>query len=115
MGFIPRRLIKQDLNQFDVLVNDTDNIYFGVQDIPGTLVQGRSAIKLTGSDFLKENVPLKIEILDAAGETIYNQPVRFGYTRAGGGNVRPTLGFSYLSLEVYNYNAAGRGELTILG
>ena len=70
MGFIPRRLIKQDLNQFDVLVNDTDNIYFGVQDIPGTLVQGRSAIKLTGSDFLKENVPLKIDSSFAHWQTL---------------------------------------------
>ncbi len=64
MGFIPRRRIIENLNTTQVFVQDTQNEYFIVQDIPDTFVQGRSAFKVFGSQFLKKDVPLKIEILD---------------------------------------------------
>ena len=43
MGFIARRLIKQDLESVDVLVNDIQNEYFNVVELPTTFTQGRSA------------------------------------------------------------------------
>ena len=55
MGFIPRRRIKENLKDVQVFLDDRDNTVFKVQDIPDTFVQGRSAFKIFGSDFLKEN------------------------------------------------------------
>ena len=66
MGFIPRRRIKENLREVDVFIDDTENRFINVQDVPETFVQGRSAFKLFGSEFLKPNVPIKIEILDNA-------------------------------------------------
>jgi len=53
MGFIAKRLIKQDLNLVDVLIQDTQNEYFNVVEMPTTFTQGRSAFKIFGSEFLK--------------------------------------------------------------
>ena len=75
MGVLTRRLIKQDLDKVDVFLQDTNNEYFVVQDIPNTFTQGRTTFKIFGSNFLKDDVPLKIEILDKLGNTVYVQPV----------------------------------------
>ena len=64
MGFIPRRRIKENLKDVQVFLVDRDNTVFKVQDIPDTFVQGRSAFKIFGSELLKPNVPLKIEIIE---------------------------------------------------
>ena len=64
MGFIPRRRIKENLRELDVFIEDTNNSIFIVQELPDTFVQGRTAFKIFGSNFLKENIPLKIEILE---------------------------------------------------
>ena len=78
MGFIPRRRIKENLREVEVFLEDRDNSIFKVQDVPDTFVQGRSAFKIFGSRLLKPNVPLKIEILDKNGNTVYTQPVIYG-------------------------------------
>ena len=54
MGFIPRRRIKENLNQVDVYYTDTDNNIFVVQVVPDTFVQGRAAFKIFGSSLLVE-------------------------------------------------------------
>ena len=66
MGFIPRRRIKENLRELDVFLEDMDNRIFVIQDLPDTFVQGRTAFKIFGSEFLKPDIPLKIEILDKA-------------------------------------------------
>ena len=111
MGFIPRRRIIENLNTFEVFVEDTQNEYFIVQDIPDTFVQGRSAFKIFGSQFLKKNVPLKIEILDKNGNTLYIQPVKYGQ------GISPKLPYRYITVEVYPppINVPGEAELVILG
>ena len=111
MGFIPRRRIIENLKTFEVFIEDTQNEYFIVQDIPDTFVQGRSAFKLFGSQFLKKNVPLKIEILDKNGNTLYIQPVKYGQ------GISPKLPFRYITVEVYPppINVPGEAELVILG
>ena len=111
MGFIARRLIKQDLENVQVLINDTGNDYFNLVEIPSTFVQGRSAFKIFGSDFLKQGVPLKIEILDKEGDSVYVQPVKYGQA------VSPKLPYRYISVEVYPppINVPGEAELVILG
>ena len=116
MGVLPRRLIKQNLSQVEVFLEDTRNDYFAVQDIPDTFTQGRSSFKIFGSDFLKENIKLKIEILDVAGETVYVEPIKYKYRRDQNGILRPTLPFTYITVEVYrDINTSGAAELTILG
>ena len=111
MGFIPRRRIIENLNTTQVFVQDTQNEYFIVQDIPDTFVQGRSAFKVFGSQFLKKDVPLKIEILDKSGNTVYVQPVKYGQ------GISPKLPYRYISVEVYPppFNVPGEAEIVILG
>ena len=111
MGFIPRRRIKENLRDVQVFLEDRDNTVFKVQDIPDTFVQGRSAFKLFGSEFLKPNVKLKIEILDKVGNTVYVQPVKYGEIFS------PKLPYRYVSVEVYPppINLPGEAELVILG
>ena len=36
MGFIPRERIKQNLTNVDVFIEDTENEYIKVQDVPDT-------------------------------------------------------------------------------
>ena len=111
MGFIPRRLIRENLRDVDVFYEDRDNRIFKVQDIPDTFVQGRSAFKIFGSQFLQPDVSLKIEIIDKGGNTVYTQPVKYGQLSS------PKLSFRYISVEVYPppYNFPGEAELIILG
>ena len=110
MGFLPKERIKQNLKKVDVFLEDTENEYIRVQDIPDTFVQGRSAFKLFGSEFLKVNVPLKIEILDKSGNTVWVEPVRYGQESS------PKLPYRYVTVEVYPppYNIPGEAEIVIL-
>ena len=111
MGFIPRRRIKENLRELDVFIEDTNNSIFIVQELPDTFVQGRTAFKIFGSNFLKENIPLKIEILDRDGNPVWTQPVIYGQKSS------PSLPYRYISVEVYPppYNVPGNAELTIVG
>ena len=112
MGVLPIQLIKQNLGQVDVFLEDINNEFIVVQDLPDTFSQGRSTFKIFGSDFLKKGVELKIELLDKSGETVYIAPIRYRYN-----NQNPTLPFTYVSVEVYGpkINTGGVAELVILG
>ena len=112
MGFLPKRLIKENLHLADVLVEDTNNDYFNVRDVPSTFTQGRSAFKIFGSDLLRQDVPLKIEMLDSVGNTIYATPVDLV-----GEETPPFLTYRYVAVEVYPppINRPGLGLLTIVG
>ena len=111
MGFIPRRRIKENLREVEVFLEDRDNTIFKIQDVPDTFVQGRSAFKIFGSEFLKSNVPLKIEVLDKVGNTVWTQPVKYGQINS------QKLQYRYISVEVYPppFNVPGEAELIILG
>ena len=109
MGVFTRRIIKEDLDKVNVFLEDTKNEIFVVQDLPDTFGQGRTAFKIFGSNFLKDNVPLKIEILDKSGETVYIAPVIYG-------TENPRLPFRFVSTEVYReINVPGEAKLVILG
>jgi len=112
MGVLPRRLIKQNLNQVEVFLQDDNNEFIVVQDLPDTFGQGRSSFKVFGSDFLKQGVKLRAEILDSAGTPIFITPVTYRYN--GG---LPTLPYTYFTVEVYSppINVGGKAELIILG
>ena len=112
MGFIARRLIKQNLNLIDVVLEDTTNSIFNVFEVPAVFTQGRSSFKINGSQFLKKEVPLKMEMLDSAGKTVYMAPVDLV-----GEEVEPLLPFRYITVEVYRrpINEPGLGLLTLVG
>ena len=112
MGVLPRRLIKQNLNLVEVFLQDDNNEFIVVQDLADTFGQGRSSFKVFGSDFLKQGVKLRAEILDSAGTPIFITPVTYRYN--GG---LPTLPYTYFTVEVYSppINVGGKAELIILG
>ena len=104
MGFLPKRLTLQNLDQVSVFIEDTNNEYFNVQEVPETITQGRYAFKVFGSDFLREGIELKLELLDSEGNTIYLTPVDFI-----GEEVPPYVPYRYVTIEVYSppINVAG--------
>ena len=112
MGFLPKRITLQNLNQVSVYIEDTNNEYFNIQEVPETLTQGRHAFKIFGSDLLREGIELKMELLDSAGNTVYLTPVDFI-----GEEVPPYVPYRYVTVEVYSppVNAPGIATLTILG
>ena len=112
MGVLPRRLIKQNLNEVEVFIQDDNNEFIVVQDLPDTFGQGRSSFKVFGSDFLKPGIKLRAEILDVNGTPIFITPVRYRYN-----NQIPTLPYTYFTIEVYPppINVGGKAELVILG
>ena len=46
MNIIPRRLIRQDLDLVDVFIEDTENEFIVVKDIPDVFSQGRNTFKI---------------------------------------------------------------------
>ena len=112
MGFIARRLIKQNLNLLDVLVEDENNSFFNVVEVPTTFTSGRSSFKIFGSQFLKQTVPLQMEMLDTVGNTVYIAPVDLV-----GEEVSPFLPYRYITVEAYRppVNVGGLALITIVG
>ena len=112
MNIIPRRLARQDLDLADVFLEDTENEYIVVKEIPEVFSQGRNTFKIFGSEFLKPGIQLKIEILDRLGNTVFVQPIRYRLNQYG----LPTLPYIYGSVEVYRppVNVGGAGTLTVL-
>jgi hypothetical protein len=78
MGVIRRYNKYLGLDKIPVLIDDKAPIseYFNVVEFPDVVPQGRSSFLIGGSLFLKNNVELKIEILNnATKKTIYSEPV----------------------------------------
>ena len=97
----------QNLNQITTYFEESGIVseYFNVTDFPEEVPTGRSSFLILGSSFLKENVNIKIEVLDNQGNPVYIEPV-FNYEESNGVRV---------SLEVYDDVSAGTSTLTILG
>ena len=68
---LERRIKKRNLNQLDILINDTSNEFLQVFDVVDTLPQGRSSFTINGSEFLKTNTQVLVEILDNANNPIF--------------------------------------------
>ena len=97
----------QNLNQITTYFEETGAVseYFNITDFPEEMPTGRSSFLILGSRFLKENVNIKIEILDNQGQPVYIEPV-FNYEESNGVRV---------SVEVYQDVNAGACTLTVLG
>ena len=65
----------QELDQFNMLIEEQGAVseYFNVTDCPEELPLGKSSLLLMGSRFLKENVNLKMELLDNTGNPVWQQ------------------------------------------
>ncbi len=95
----------QGLQNFDVLIDTTDNQFFNVSDFPEEVTLGNSSFLIEGSALLKNDVELKLEILDSAQTVIFTTPVD-EYLEGKARRV---------SIEAYSETEPGPATLTILG
>ena len=107
MAVRKKTAILQHLDEIDVFIDDTGIVseYFNITDIPSEIPIGKSSMLLMGSRYLKENIVIKVELLDNSGNAVYLEPV-FDYTESGGVRV---------SIEVYEDTSPGTAMLTVLG
>lgn len=68
----------KNLAKYDVLIEDTSlsSTYFQVTNLPPVFTGGRNSFLLAGSSALAPGSAIQIEILDAAGRTIFQNPVQ---------------------------------------
>ena len=68
----------KNLAKYDVLIQDTSptSAYFQVTNLPQSFTGGRNSFLLAGSSALKPASSIQIEILDAEGSPIYQNPVQ---------------------------------------
>jgi len=96
-----------NLLKYDVLIDDTSSKsdYFLVSQFDGYFYGGRNSFLIAGSNILKANTEILVEILDVDGNTVYSAPV----SRFIEGNSR------LVKIEVYSDTPIGPGKLVILG
>ena len=107
MAILKRINKYQGLKDIDILVEEqgVTSQYFQVYDFPEQIPQGKSSFLVAGSPFLKDNVELKVEILDAGGNTVYTEAVP-NYLEGAARRV---------SVEVYDDVVPGDGFMYIVG
>ena len=107
MAILKRINKYQGLKDIDILIEEQGltSQYFNVYDFPDQIPQGKSSFLIAGSPYLKNNVELKVEILDAGGNTIYTEAVT-NYLEGGSRRV---------SVEVYDDVVPGDGFMYIVG
>ena len=107
MSKIQKTAFLQNLQDIDVFENEEGitSKYFNITDIPLELPMGKSSMLIMGSKFLKNDIVLKLELVDSLGNAVYLEPV-FDYEESGGVRV---------GIEIYKGTAAGSATLTILG
>ena len=107
MAILKRENKYQGLKDIDVFVEESGltSQYFQVFDFPEAIPQGKSSFLIAGSPFLKDNVEIKIEILDAGGNTVYTEAI----TNYLEGQARR------VSIEVYDDVIPGDGQMYIVG
>ena len=106
---LERRIKKRNLNQLDILIKDTSNEFLQVFDVVDTLPQGRSSFTINGSEFLKTNTEVLVEILDNANNPIFVNAIFDPEYVTMQGTSRS------ISVEIYPTTPAGRAVLTIVG
>jgi hypothetical protein len=76
MAILKKTLFPENLERFNVLVEDTspNSRYFGITELPDTFTGGKNAFLIQGSSELVADTIVKIEIKDAQGNIIYNEP-----------------------------------------
>ncbi|NDB55912.1 hypothetical protein EB169_08820, partial [archaeon] len=105
---------KQDLQLFDVFIDEpgvlgdlTVSKYFNISEFPSVLPSGNSSFLIEGSDLLKPDIELKIELLDRDGNPIFHYAIP---------NYERELPSQRVTIEVYKDDIVnGIGTFTILG
>ena len=97
----------QGLHTFDVFIDvkNDENQYFNISDFPDELTLGNSSFLIDGSQLLKNDVELKIEILDSNANVVFTSPIE-DYLEGVSRRV---------SIEAYRETAPGPATLVILG
>ena len=121
MAVIKKTLFPKNLDNYSVLVNDTDvdSKYFKITELPDTFTGGKNAFLIAGSEYLVPDTKIQIELRDASGNIIYHEPGE-GYISSSLNGV-PFVTEYYegiskvVSVYVYPDTAYGPCTLTILG
>ena len=97
----------QGLDKIDVLVHEEGltSQYFNIFDFPDNLPKGSSSFLIDGSDLLKDEVQLKVEIIDSAGNVVFTTPIP-NYLEGTSRRI---------SIEIYDDVAPGPAFLYIVG
>lgn len=102
-----KNLYPKNLRNYEVFVEDesTNSVYFNVSSVPQVLTGGKNSFLIDGSPYLKNGSKLLIEIVDSAGNNIYQAPVS-----------KYTEGTSLMiSIEVYPQTPSGFATIFIMG
>jgi len=102
-----KTLQPKNLAKYDVLINDTSSTstYFQVTNLPSQFTGGRNSFLLAGSSALKVGSVIQLEILDASGNSIFQNPIK-----------KYTQGDSVLiSVEIPPNTTSGFATIIILG
>ena len=106
---LERKVKKRNLNNLDILIQDTSNEFLQVFDVPDVLPQGRSAFAINGSEFLKTNTEVLVELLDNDNNSIFVNPIYDPSYVTMQGTSRA------IGVEIYPTTPPGRALLTIVG
>jgi len=102
-----KKLQTKRLAKYDMLVEDTSptSPYFQITNLPPQFTGGRNSFLLAGSPLLAPGTSVLIEIIDANGRTIYQNPVQ----KYSQGNSR------LVSVEITENVASGFATIIIIG
>lgn len=102
-----KTLLPLDLAGYDVYIEDTTDPseYFRVTNLPSVFTGGRNSFLLGGSTYLENGSEIQLEIIDAAGNTIYQSLVN-NYVE---GNSK------MISVEIYDDVAPGFATIIVMG
>ena len=102
-----KTILPKNLATYEVLIEETQNssTYFQVTNLPPVFTGGRNSFLLGASPLLVPGSEIQIEILDAAGFTIYQNPVK----RYSEGTSR------LITVEINNNTRSGFATIILLG
>ena len=121
MADLRKSLFKQDLDKYQVFVQDTqpNSRYFNITELPDTFTGGKNAFLIQGSEYLVPDTLVRIELKDSAGNVIYNEPGEGIVSASVGGEPIVTEYFEgtskVVAVYIYPDTTYGPCTLTILG
>jgi len=121
MAVIKKTLFPKNLDNYSVLVNDTDvnSKYFKITNLPDTFTGGKNAFLIAGSQYLVPDTKIQIELKDASGNIIYHEPGEGLISSSFNGESFVSEYFEgvskVVSVYVYPDTSYGPCTLTILG
>jgi len=107
MPIAKKTILPQNLANIDVLIEDTSEFsdYFQVTKVPSEFTGGRNSFLLAGSDYLLDGSEIKIEIIDAEGNPVYQSMV----PKYIEGNSR------MITVEIYDTTVTGIATIILVG